>query len=510
MGKVILTTNAATATTTANTSNNFFVLGNGWTVRRAVEATSQVIFRTAGTLSKLYARVTANSNVGSVAFKTRKNAANGNQTVTIGAAATGVFEDATNTDTVAAGDKFNYQSPTGGATGTMTYNLMSCIFDSTTNYVSKLVCDGQGLPTASTTYYFPLSGQVSGVTSTEANTQNKVKKAGTLKNFCVSANVNGRTTDTIATMRIGGADTAIVATIIGSTTGFFENTANTASVAVDDLTNSKIVTGTGTGTVTIDNMMIEYETTNGQGLITAGALGSSAELVVNANTTNYVIAGGETRVYATEAEAKLKTRVALTLSNLTIWVPTNGVLLDSTFKMRVNGADGNQTITIPLSTTGYFHDTSNIDVVDDNDEINYQLITGLTGTSMTVRQMAVWSLYNIAVLKTLSETDTIGESIARVKAAIRLLSAETITIGEAVTRIKAAFKALSQSITVGEALGNLIAKTRALATQTIVIAEDVVRVVTPAGGANILKTLSETIIVSEARDRLKAIWRILP
>ena len=166
-------------------------------------------------------------------------------------------------------------------------------------------------------------------------------------------------------------------------------------------------------------MCIDYETSTQHGIIDAGGLGASAELVVNSNTTNYLIAGGETRVYTTEAEAKLKTRVGITLSFLTVYVGVNTVSADSTLKMRVNGAYGNQTITIPASSVGYFHDTTNSDIVDADDEIDYELITGATGTSMTIRQVAVWT-YQRDALKTLSETDSFSESRNRQKASWRL------------------------------------------------------------------------------------------
>jgi hypothetical protein len=416
MGKTVLTSNSVGSATTANTSNNFFQLSNGWLVRRATEATSQIPYRTAGTISKVLVKVTTNNNAGDITLRTRKNGANGNIAITIPAGQIGYFEDTVNVDTVAPGDKFCYQSTTGGATGSMTYTIMSCVFDATTNYVTKLNCDGQGLATASTTFFFPVSGQVSGTTTSEANVQHKVKKAGTLKNLCISANANTRSTNTVATVRINGADTGIVATVT-ATTGFFEDFANNAAVAVDDLIDIKVVTGTGSGTLTIDNISLEYETTTGYGFITAGALGSSADLVVNANTTNYVVLGGDTRTYATEAETKLKTRIPMTLSNLTIWVPANTVSAASTFKTRINGADGNQSISIPSNTPGYYHDTTNKDIVDEDDDIDYILVTGATGTSMTVRQMSVWIWPDQRVSKSVT---LINNIVARVSKNVTL------------------------------------------------------------------------------------------
>jgi hypothetical protein len=489
MGKTLLTGSSTNGgVTTQNTSSNFFQLSNGWFVRRATESDQQILFRSTGTLSKLYVRVITNTNVNAITFTIRKNGANGNLNLSIGAGVTGTFEDSTNTDTVAAGDKLNYQSTNGGATGTMTYNLISVIFNATTNYVSKVVCDGVGVAGASTTNYWQPTGQVSGVTAGESNVQHRVKKAGTLKNLCAHVSVNPRTSDTVVTVKLNGSSTSITTTIGASTTGFFEDTTHSASIAVDDLINTMTVTGAGTGNMILDNIMLEYETSTRHGFIDAGALGSSAELVATANTTSYYVPSGETSAQASEADAKLKTRIPLTLSNLTISLRLNTVSAASTFKTRVNGTDGNQTITISSNTTGHFHDTTNTDVVDDNDEINYQLITGATGTSMTVRQMSVWSLSYIDITKTASDTKTISENIARLKSTPKsIIETQTISAGT-VARINAALKALSQTST---------------------LSDGVVRAIVHVTGA-IVKTLSQTTVISEAAARLKAVWRLQP
>lgn len=489
MGKVLLTGNSnAGNTTTVNSNNNFFQLSNGWFVLRNSEASTQIVYRTAGIISNLYVRVTANTNAGSITFRTRKNSTDGNISIPIANSLTGTFEDTTNTDTVAAGDKLNYRSSTGGATGTMTYTIMSCIFDATTNYVTKLVCDGTNMTTAGLTVYFPVSGQTAGLTSTEANVQHRIKKAGTLKNLCISSTSNTRTTDTVFTMRVNGVDTALTCPVVGSTFGFDEDTTHTVSVAVDDLIDFRVTSGSGTGTLGLTNLMVEFETTTRHGFIDAGGYGTTADLVVNANTTNYIIPGGDARVYTTGAEVKLKARMRMNSSNLTIALTANTVSDPSTFKLRVNGADVTQTIPITGNTTGYFVDTTHSDMITPTDEFNYQLLTGATGTSMTIKQMSLWSLSQFEITKTLSDTKTIGEtSFTRLKATPKaLIETETIGAGT-LTRINAFFASI--------------------AAQSITISDAVTKLRTHPG---ILKTLSETIVISEVRARLKAVWRYQP
>lgn len=58
-------------------------------------------FNIAGILSNLYCRVITNSVATASTFTNRKNAAAGSQSISVGVNATGEFEDAVNTDTVA-------------------------------------------------------------------------------------------------------------------------------------------------------------------------------------------------------------------------------------------------------------------------------------------------------------------------------------------------------------------------------------------------------------------------
>src|SRR3989304_6437889 len=83
--------------------------GNTGVIDFAAEASAQVIYRTAGTLSKLLVVVSGRAgSFGSATVKIRKNTADGNMSVSIPADTSGIFEDNSNTDTVAAGDTLDY------------------------------------------------------------------------------------------------------------------------------------------------------------------------------------------------------------------------------------------------------------------------------------------------------------------------------------------------------------------------------------------------------------------
>ena len=81
----------------------------------------------------------ANTINGTSTINVRKNAANAGLSLTIGHNATGTFENTTPTDTVtvAAGDKLNYQTVPGAATGTINLTILSVLFEPNYNRYSN-------------------------------------------------------------------------------------------------------------------------------------------------------------------------------------------------------------------------------------------------------------------------------------------------------------------------------------------------------------------------------------
>jgi len=71
-------------------------------------------------------------------------------------------------------------------------------------------------------------------------------------------------------------------------------------------------------------------------------------------STNYTPLGGQNSVVATEAETQVTFRTAAgTFDKAGVYVTTNTVhTLASTFRVRVNGANVNNVISITASTTG--------------------------------------------------------------------------------------------------------------------------------------------------------------
>lgn len=103
-----------------------------------------------------------------------------------------------------------------------------------------------------------------------------------------------------------------------------------------------------------------------------------------ANTTRYIRPGngGAAGSEGLEATVRRQMRSAGTASGLAIRVVTNDRAA-STLTFRVNGANGNQTVSITGSTTGVFQDTTNTDAIDGDDQIAIALTTGAGGSTFT-------------------------------------------------------------------------------------------------------------------------------
>ena len=383
--------------TTVAGSNGYMWVGTGHTVWAVAgqETRRQIATRSPGTYAKLFARISANSTNGNVTLRSRKNGANGNISVTIPAGFTGPIEDAINSDAVIAGDLYCLQYVATGTTGTLTFSIISLVFDAATNCISRLVAEGYSLVNPSVTHFLPISGDRSGVTTSEAACQNQVKKPGIAKNLYMFIPTNTRTTNTTYTLRKNGADTGLTVTVGPGVVNALEDTTHSIPVAADDKLNWAVTSGTGTEALAFAFISFEFETTTEHFIITAGCVGATADLVVNANVTHYMTIGGGLTSYVAEADTKLKLRERCTLSDLLIYVPINTVTAASTYRTRINGANGNQIITIPASATGYFVSTGS-DIVNADDDVNLQLITGATGTSMTIRQVAITSALTAA------------------------------------------------------------------------------------------------------------------
>ena len=353
------------------------------------EAAAQITYRSGGVFSNLYINILTNTITATSTFRTRNNGANAAMVVSITASTTGKFEDTSNTDTVTAGDEWNYIFTTG-ATGTaITFRIISCLFAATTNTVTRLGRDNASaadLGTSATTPG-PICGDGTFVLSgTESNYALYFRTAGTLANMFIDISANGRSTTSTLVSRINGATGNLSIAITAAATGLFEDTANSDSVALDNYVNLAFVSGTGTGTMTVDSIATDFTTTNGNFMFHAVAQSGQ---VVNAGVTTYYPLAGALRTSTTESEMQAEANLIMATSLMQVNLTANTVVESSLFRLRKNTANGNQVVTCTGLTTGVFQDTTNSDSLVATDIVDYSLVTGATGTSLTVRSVSL-------------------------------------------------------------------------------------------------------------------------
>lgn len=241
--------------------------------------------------------------------------------------------------------------------------------------------------TANTTQWPTICGDKAFATS-EAIGQIPVRAAGTLSDYSIRLSSNSVSASTVMTVRNNGVDTSVTVTIGSGATGLFEDTTHSFTVAAGDLISVKSAPGAGsTGTYTMYHQKLLYDT-DASTTKTASRLGATVGSVntghTSASTSYYYAIGSAIPAGSTtntnETNAKTTERYSATYKNLGVRVTANSRTSTTTGRFRKNGANGNQSVSIGNSATGWFEDTTNTDSVVAGDLVNFQLTTG-TGTS---------------------------------------------------------------------------------------------------------------------------------
>jgi hypothetical protein len=361
---------------------------------RADETLSQIVYRSAGTFSRLWVRITANATTAPSTVRLRVNGSNVNQVITIPAGQTGTFEDTANSDVVTSGQKVCYEM-TAGAGGTLTVRIISVLFEPSAagTTVSRLACDisgGAAFATASVNRFNQLVSEISSGVGVESSAQTFLSTAGTLKNLEVLVRDNARTTATTVRSRKNTGNGNQVITIDAGTTGVFEDTVNSDTIAAGDNADTLVATLTGTQTLTIEHIAIDFVTTNGVGFSSYGRVGAFAQAEPS---TRFPMIGGNAivAVVTGEPNSQVKTRMSGIYSKLSVYVTANTINATVNLTLRKNGANANQSIAIPSTGTGLFTDSANTDYFNSGDLINLQNVTpDVTGSqTITIRHFSI-------------------------------------------------------------------------------------------------------------------------
>lgn len=379
-------------------TTRYFPLGGGLAAG-ATEVVAETPVRDAGTFSKLFAYVLTNTATVNSVFTLRKSQAATALTFTVGADATGIFEDTTNSVTYDATDECDLEVavPTEAGTNTLTFTLWGVRFapTTTTNTVSFMAANTTNRnasisPAASTNYYFKPNSFSSGITTGETNQKYRIRSACVAQDFYVYVASNSRTTTTVFSSRKNGAAGGMTVSVTAGATGAFEDTSGTDTLAAGDDFNYELAAGNSAEAISLSGISCSLVSTNGEFHMLSGT-GTSSTLAVSFNTTTYLAAAGNgSGVEAAEASTQIYPRVDFAAKELTCYVSANTIATSaSTVTIRDNGADSAVTVSIAAGATGLFSDSTNGAKIHAGvDEICYKIVTPNTSGTLTFRWMS--------------------------------------------------------------------------------------------------------------------------
>ena len=352
------------------------------------ETARQTIWRTAGTLANPKLTVQTNTIATSdTTWRLRINGGDGNAVVTVPAGSTGTFSGS-GSDAIAAGDKLCWQLVTPNTSGAITITAYACSFAASSNTVNHYNNAPATAALNGVTRYWGAVGDLSAF-ATESQVQIKFKIGGTLKHFGVNVFSNARAVVDTFTLRIGSVDTALTVSTTASTTAFLEDTTHSVTINSGDLISLAMVAGASANSLGFI-FSFEFETTDGTTQVFSSSGNNTA-----ANLTRYKQFGpqaGNAANFTTESPTQVKSPAAGTLSLFAGNIAGNGNTGTSTFRPRVNTANGTLVLSVGSGVTGFVEDTTHSDAVAVDDLLDLQIITGATGTNIAVTGLSyVWT-----------------------------------------------------------------------------------------------------------------------
>jgi hypothetical protein len=380
MAKALVGCKQSGASISTNSSTFYLPMGSSGVLFESTEAKVKFRAGVAGTLSHLSCHVDSNARSTTTTLRTRVNGANGAQSIAITAGATGFFIDSSNTDAVVAGDDVNMSISTLTGGGALVIDGAWCAFEATSGFasffMSTLTSVTPSFSTASSSFYNSLSGGLgSSFSTTENDRRVTLRTAGTFRRMFCNVASNARGTTTTVNFRKNNADGNGAISITAGATGFFEDATNSDTVASGDTANYRVLTGSGTGAITFDRFGSTYDGADNQHDIFA-LTNSSIQRISSATDIFPDFFGALSVGNTTENRGKVRFPFDARLDRLRVRVfssSTNNI----TYRVRKNGADGNQSVLITTGGAGVFEDSTNVDDVVAGDDIN------LKGSSAT-------------------------------------------------------------------------------------------------------------------------------
>ncbi|KKL71132.1 hypothetical protein LCGC14_2097990, partial [marine sediment metagenome] len=407
----------------------------GGDYQHATEANTQQEVRDSYTGSNLRAYILAFD--GGAELRLRTNTADDTQVLTI--TGTGEFEDTSNTDNLVSGDLICLdEQETGGMHGNnFTLGSFQMTLDAASNVppLFRAGLSGEG-------FQF-IQGPVRLILG-EADAEYTMRATRTLRDlrvFVTSHSTNGATT-----LRKNRADGSLTVSVTG--TGEFTDFVNTDSFVAGDEADLQ----RSSGSFTLSILSLEANTSSGI-IHTWAGIGTP---------TSWFMPGGGTET-TTEVEAEVEAEDTTIIQNLFV----NCTLNVETRTIRTRKNQTNGTVSVNVTGTGIFEDTTNSDSLAAEDDFTIQQDSGSSGSN-TYNVAVEWetsagpSPQNIsvpvAVLDIVGVTPTVTPGAVTVTVPVAIVSISAVTpvvdspITRSVTPAIVQIVAIAPTVTVGIAL----------------------------------------------------------
>lgn len=350
---------------TGGAATYYTAIAGGAALANTTEANTQVKLRSAFTAKDAYVQTAANTRTSASTLSSRKNTAAGNLSVSLTASTTGEFTDTTHTDSIASADVYNYALAVVGSTGGVTLHSYNMTLEESSG-ISQLITADPGNITGNGTSvsYQTAGGRLLIAITTEASQKATARTAMTLSNFQIrmSAAASFGVTPRTRKNTANGAQSVTP----GTSTGFFEDTTHTDSIAVTDVYNFQIspITSFG-GTSTFMSCL---STSASQ------VVGGSSENTGRSVTSFYGLQGANV---ATSSETAFGAHMTLPMKMQNMYVVmisnshsggTVGVVL------RDQQANSGVGVSFAASTAGILEDTTNTVIPTANDKVNWSTV----------------------------------------------------------------------------------------------------------------------------------------
>lgn len=333
---------------------------------QTVETYAQHVARSSYTLANLFSRVIENTD-SQATLRSRKNAANGNMSVTITVGGSGVFQDTTNTDSLVAGDTFNISS-TSGVTSGPRYYVFGATLAPVSGSVTIYAIGGFTTIASNGTLYEHINGAVANGNATENNISLTFRTTATLANLraFLSANSLNAGATFVYRTRVNQVNGSQVITFTSTDSGALEDTTNTDAIVSGDTANlSQVMAGRTSGSVDLRSTGLQSSSTR-RFFISTGSGGTfSADFY---HPIEGAVGNVGTQVELDQGYNLRSTTV--TFNQLFVRVLTHGATNGVTIRERKNGANGAMTVTFSANTTGTQEDTTNTESPVSGDRIN--------------------------------------------------------------------------------------------------------------------------------------------